>query len=38
MTKVRHTAIKHTKYLPTYQLQRKNNHNKKIEETSERSL
>ena len=38
MTKVSHTAIKHTNYLPTYQLQMKNNHNNKTEETSERFL
>ena len=30
MTKVRHTTIKHTNYIPTYQLQGKNNHNKKL--------
>ena len=38
MTKVRHTTIKHTNYIPTYQLQGKNNHNNKAEENSERFL
>ena len=36
MTKVRHTTIKRTNHIPTYQLQEKNNHNNKVEETSER--
>ena len=38
MTKVRHTTIKHTNYIPTYQLQGKNNHKNNAEETSERIL
>ena len=38
MAKVRHTTIKHTNYIPTYQLHWKNNHKNKVEETSERIL
>ena len=29
MTEVRHTTIKRTNYIPTYQLQEKNNHHNK---------
>ena len=35
MIEVCHPTIKHTNYIPTYQLQEKTNHNNKVEETSE---
>ena len=38
MTKLRHTTIKYTNYLPTDQLQGENNQNNKAEETSDRIL
>ena len=37
MTKVRHTTIKRTKYIPTYQLQEKNNHNNKLKKLQRES-